>query len=74
MTSLLALGEAFARRGMHEAALPVFDRSSQLVARHPERHRDRAAGPDRAERGVSIVTSWARSPPTWRNWPSSIGW
>ena len=35
MTSLLALGDAFARRGMHEAALPVFDRSSLLVARHP---------------------------------------
>jgi tetratricopeptide (TPR) repeat protein len=65
MISLMWLGDAYARRGMHEAALPVLDRLAEAAGRHP-------SGPDimrqfnieakrayhRSELGTPPMRSW----------------
>lgn len=65
LTILTALEDAFARRGMHEAALEVHDRFARLAARHPAAAK--LMEQSEARRGVYVRGLGEPPATTWRN-------
>ncbi len=73
MTMLIALDDAYARRGMHEEALGVLDRLAELAARHPAAATAPAAVSSRSAPPTAAI--WEPRPRRpGGTWPSSIGW
>jgi tetratricopeptide (TPR) repeat protein len=65
MSSLLRLDEAYARRGMHEAALGVLDRFAERAARHPAA--DELLGQSEPKRAAHRRDLGEPPAITWRN-------